>query len=57
MGDLCGDGNTLLVHVLAMVLHCSFAKCYHWGNWAKRTWDLRVVFLTTANKPAIILKL
>ena len=35
----------LTVKVLAVVLHYSFARCYHW---VKDTWNLSVLFLTMA---------
>ena len=40
--DLQGDGIIFYnsVKVLALVLHCSFAKCCHW---IKDTWDLSVL--------------
>ena len=34
----------------------SFARCYHWGNWIKCSWDLSALFLTTLCEYTTILK-
>lgn len=44
------------VNILVVILHCSFAKCYQWGNWAMDTRDHTMLFPTTAHKSTIISK-
>lgn len=42
------------VSILVMIIYYSFVKCYQWGNWAKNTRDLSVLFLTNACESTII---
>lgn len=42
------------VNILVVILHCSFAKCYQWRNWAMDTRDHTMLFPSTACISTII---
>lgn len=51
-GQREGDGNVLDLgcinpNILAVIVHYSFGRCYHWGNLVKGSWDLCIIFTTT----------